>query len=151
MTLVNPTYCTQADIEVRYRSEKLAELTGDPDGIVVNANEVDKAILDYASHMNAYLRLRFDDLEAIDEHPLLNALNVEGAWLTLRKWQPHGLSDDERLAWERLEKQLKWLADGTLFLSAEQADAQAGEFRANPRLFGRARAFPETTFRRVRG
>lgn len=148
MSLVNPTYCSQADIENRYRTDKLAELTGDAEGQTVNAVEVEKAIMDYASTMNAYLRLRFSDLNELVGHPLLNAMNVEGAWLKLKSWQPQGLSEEDKLAWDRLKKQLEWVSQGSLFLNAEQMESEKGKFSANPRLFGRARQFPDTTGKR---
>lgn len=135
------TYCNQTDITNRKSTELIAELTGDPDGLVINAASVTLAIEEMAEMLNAVVRRRYKDLPFDGTNKLLNGLNVQGAYLILERDSRTGWSDDHREDWKLMMKQVEAIGNGTLDLRTETEEQEeatvAGYFSTNRRVFGR--------------
>lgn len=135
------TYCTQSDIEARKGTARLAKLTGDADGVTVDAARVTSAIEEMADTLNGAVRKHYPDLPFDGTHKLLNGLNIQGAWLLLVRDSDRGWSEDDREEWKMLKAQVDDIATGLTDLRSEteeQAEEMTeGYFSANDRVFGR--------------
>jgi phage gp36-like protein len=138
----SPAYCTAADVETHYNLQTLAELTGDASGQAIDSAVVEAAITSYGGVIHGYVSGRYPD---ISDDPTLRALNVEGAYLTLCRRRYGGLSEGELGQLRMLRQQLVDIANGTATLQSQPDEGETPAldpdalFRANPRLYGRAR------------
>lgn len=140
------TYTTVSNMEARYGTDRLAELTGDATGVTISG-EVQKAIDTFASWMNPRIAVRYPTMPFDADEPFLNALNTEGAFYELKKAHPAGLTEEEERLYKALIKELDKIASGvnvlTLPESAPEPESPRGTFTANPRLFGLPRRRPD--------
>jgi phage gp36-like protein len=143
-TSAKMAYCTPADVAETYDAKTLAQRTGDPTGVTVDADKLESAVDGFASIMAPYVRGRYPAVDFGQAEPTLKTINVEGAWLDLAKRKPLGLSKDERDQRADLLRQLRDIAGGGLALTLPDAvDPDVGSidpataFRSNPRQFGR--------------
>lgn len=148
MPQAEPTYCNKADMIERYREGRLAEITGDPDSEVIDDTELNAAITDFASRMNVHLRRRYPDLPFTRDDLYLRSLNCRGSYFTLKQQLPEGLTEDERKEWVKVLAELADISSGKITIDSEDA-ASPGSFSANPRLFGRARRYPDAPIGRL--
>ena len=140
-------FCTAADVEATYDARPLAQLTGDPAGVQVDAEALDVAVDAFATVIAPYVRERYGDTDFGVAEPTLNAMNVEGAYLELQKRKALGLSAEQRQDYAHLLSRLRDVAAGRMSLVMPgDADAQdpaaelsaEGQFWAPQRQFGRA-------------
>jgi phage gp36-like protein len=134
-------YCSQSDITNRKGTELIAELTGDPVGVTINADSVTLAINEMGEILDAAVRKKYPDLPFDSSNSLLKGLNVQGAYLILERDSRSGWSDDHREDWKLLMKQVEAIANGMLDLRTETEEqeeaAVEGYFSSKTRLFGR--------------
>lgn len=135
-------YCTAADVTGAYPSDRLAEVTGDASGQAVDSTKLQAAVDDYAEVIAAAARVQRPDAFEPGGHPVLKVLNVEGAYLLLKKRSSGGLDEDALKAEKRLDDQLARIASGTLRLATDTLPTSefgdpATLFRGRTRLFGR--------------
>lgn len=135
------TYCSKEDLTSRKSVERIAELTGDPEGTTVNEAAVALVIAEFGERLDAAIRVRYPSLPFDATNKYLNGLNVEGAYLLLERDSDTGWSDDQREDWKMLLDELKSIAGGKIDLRTETEEEEAaqvvGYFSTNPRLFGR--------------
>ncbi|MBE2186747.1 MAG: DUF1320 family protein [Rhodothermales bacterium] len=135
-------YCTAQDVTDAYPTDRLAEVTGDATGQAVDSTKLEAAVTDYAQVIAASARVQRPDAFEATGHPVLKVLNVEGAYLLLKKRSSGGLDEDALKAEKRLDDQLARIASGTLRLETETTPtAEYGDpanlFRGRTRLFTR--------------
>ena len=135
------SYTTQQEIEDRYGTERVAELTRDAQGQQVNADLLTDAIEEIAAKTDAALRVIDDPANFDQTNTLLRGLNTEGAYLLLVKWSEGGWTEDDREDFETIKDDLKAISAGRIILKnetdQEKEDRLEGFFSSDPKLFGR--------------
>lgn len=135
------SYCSNQNIIDRKGLQRIAELTGDPQGETVNQARVTLVKEEFATRMNNAIRKSYPTLPFDETNAYLNGLNIEGAYLILERDKENGWSDDQRADWKLIMKDLEDIANGLMDLRTETDDEineQAeGSFSTNGRLFNR--------------
>lgn len=140
----NMAYCTTQDVIDEYGTKRIAQVTGDATGQTVNTTKADKAVSSYGDFIEQHVRMQHPDNPFDTAHTFLNGLNVEGAFLRLKKASPAGLDDKGIAAERRLDRILERIADGKLSLldaddqaAPEEHDITLSEaISSKERLFG---------------
>jgi len=135
------SFCTQTDLTNRKGTQAIAELTGDPEGLVVDAARVTLAINEFAERIQVALNKQYRNIAFDETNKFLNGLNIEGAYLLLEKDSYDGWSEENREDWKLLMKDIENIASGKIDLkieTEEEEDATVeGYFSTNRRVFGR--------------
>ena len=136
-------YCTQADLEDRYRAENLLALADyDGDG-VADSDVVAKAIADASYEMDSYL----GKLYAVPITPAPECLRrcaTTIAWYYLRLGR-ESVTEDARNAYEDCVRLLKEIAAGKVDIGVDpkptaSAAVPGVRYDSQDRLFGRDKA-----------
>lgn len=132
-------YCTEQDLVDRKSTRVIAQVTGDSDGATIDSDKVTEAIDDFSARMDNALRVNYPSLPFDETNNFLNRLNVDGAYLLLKRDTANGWSEDHRDDWKMLNKDLEQIAQGKIDLISEtEEELEArGTFTSNPRLFNR--------------
>jgi len=138
--MAHPGYCTQDDLEDRYRSENLTALADyDGDG-AADSDTVAKAIGDASHEIDSYLQVKY----AVPITPAPDCLRrcaTTMAWYYLRLGR-ESVTEDAQKAYDRCIKMLEGIAAGEIGigvdpLPAESSGAATVHSSAQDRLFGR--------------
>lgn len=136
----HPGYCTQSDLEDRYRAENLIQLADyDGDG-AADSDVISQAIQDAGHEMDGYLQVKY----SVPITPVPDCLRrcaTTIAWYYLRLGR-ESVTDNARKAYEDCIAQMKDIASGKMAIGvspkpSESAGAANVRHEAQDRVFGR--------------
>lgn len=110
------TYATQADLEIRFGSEELAQRSDRINGSVIDVAVVDRALADAEAEVDAYLASRYQ-LPLASVPAVLVRLTCDIAFYRLCDIPP----EEVRKRYEDAVRDLKRAADGVLVIDGAVA------------------------------
>lgn len=142
-------YCTVQDVKDAYPEDRLREITtGEYEGVPIDDEKLQKAIDSYGDYIRMHVTKQHPSNPFDETHDYLNALNVEGAFLTVKSRSETGLSDAEQRIMEQKDTILGKIASGAVPLMSpeDEVDAEDGTLLDKEDLFDK----PQRRFNRHR-